>query len=59
MYNVSNKIFTILFADDSMVLIEDNNLDVIITSQVSCSKFIGIILDNKLNWTPHIAYIFC
>ena len=106
MNNVSNKIFPILFADDTTVLIEGNNLDVIITSlnseldrintwlksnksslnvtktqymvfhrarrkfshnklfinnslvtQVSCSKFLGIILDNKLNWTSHIDYI--
>ena len=104
--NVSKKIFPILFADDTTVLIEGNNLDVIITSlnseldrintwlksnklslnvtkthymvfhrarrkvshnklfinnsmvtQVSCSKFLGIILDNKLNWTSHISYI--
>ena len=104
--NVSKKIFPILFADDTTVFIEGNNLDVIITSlnseldrintwlksnklflnvtkthymvfhrarrkvshnklfinnsivtQVSCSKFLGIILDNKLNWTSHIAYI--
>ena len=97
MSNVSNNIFPILFADDTTVLIEGNNLDVIITSlnseldrintwlksnklslnvtkthymvfhrarkkvihnklfinnsmvtQVSCSKFFGIILDNKL-----------
>ena len=32
MNNVSNKIFPILFADDTTVLIECNNLDVIITS---------------------------
>ena len=106
MANVSNKIFPILFADDTTVLIEGNNLDVIMTSlnseldrintwlksnklslnvtkthymvfhrarrkvsrnklfinnsvvtQVSCSKFLGIILDNKLNWNSHIAYI--
>ena len=106
MDNVSKKIFPILFADDTTVLIEGNNLDVIITSlnseldrintwlkynklslnvtkthymvfhrarrkvshnklfinnsmvtQVNCSKFLGIILDNKLNWTSHIAYI--
>ena len=106
MDNVSKNIFPILFADDTMVLIEGNNLDVIITSlnseldrintwlksnklslnvtkthymvfhrarrkvshnklfinnsmvtQVSCSKLLGIILDNKLNWTSHIAYI--
>ena len=106
MENVSKKIFPILFADDTTVLIEGNNLDVIIISlnseldrintwlksnklslnmtkthymvfhrarrkvsqnklfinnsvvtQVSCSKFLGIILDNKLNWTSHIAYI--
>ena len=106
MDNVSKKVFPILFADDTTVLIEGNNLDVIITSlnseldrintwlksnklslnvtkthymvfyrarrkvshnklfinnsmvtQVNCSKFLGIILDNKLNWTSHIAYI--
>ena len=34
-----------LFINNSMV------------TQVSCSKFLGIILDNKLNWTSHIAYI--
>ena len=32
MNNVSNKIFPILFADDTTVLIEGNNLDVISTS---------------------------
>ena len=32
MTNVSNKIFPILFADDTTVFIEGNNLDVIITS---------------------------
>ena len=32
MTNVSNKIFPILFADDTTVLMEGNNLDVIITS---------------------------
>ena len=32
MTNVSNKIFPILFADDTTVHIEGNNLDVIITS---------------------------
>ena len=34
-----------LFINNSMV------------TQVSCSKFLGIIIDNKLNWTTHIAYI--
>ena len=28
-----------------------------VVTQVSCSKFLGIILDNKLNWNSHIAYI--
>ena len=32
MINVLNKILPILFADDTTVLIEGNNLDVIITS---------------------------
>ena len=32
MNNVSNNIFPILLADDTTVLIEGNNLDVIITS---------------------------
>ena len=35
MTNVSNNIFPILFADDTTVLIEGNNLDVIITSLVN------------------------
>ena len=28
-----------------------------VVTQVSCYKFFGIILDNKLNWNTHIAYI--
>ena len=28
-----------------------------VVTQVNCSKFLGIILDNKLNWISHIAYI--
>ena len=32
MNNVSNKTFPILFADDTTVLIEGNNLDVIMAS---------------------------
>ena len=34
-----------LFINNSMV------------TQVSCSKFLEIILDNKLNWTSHIVYL--
>ena len=34
-----------LFINNSMV------------TPVSCSKSLGIIFDNKLNWTSHIAYI--
>ena len=28
-----------------------------VVTQVSCSKFLGIIIDNKLNRNSHIAYI--
>ena len=97
---VSNNIFLILFADDTTMLIEGDNLDAINTSinsefdQINiwltanklslnvtnahytaflCTrrivsrnqlffinlvlKFVGIIIDNKLNWISHISYI--
>ena len=50
MTNVSNEIFSILFADDTTVLIEDNNLDVIITSLNSkFDRIITWLISNKLS----------
>ena len=50
MINVSNKIFPILFADDTAVLIEGNNLDVIITPLNSENDRINTWLkSNKLS----------
>ena len=104
--NVSENLFSILFADDTTVLIEGTNintmiaalncelakltewlnanklsinvskshymvfhrsrrkinkgnilLDTTILSQVIYTKFLGVILDDKLKWTHHISYI--
>ena len=104
--NVSESLFSILFADDTTVLIEGTNINTIITtlncelakltewltankfsinvskpqymvfhrsrrkinkgdilrdttiiSQVTFTKFLGVILDDKLKWTHHISYI--
>ena len=32
-------------------------LDTTILSQVTLTKFLGVMLDNKLKWTHHISYI--
>ena len=104
--NVSENLFSILFADDTTVLIEGTNINTMITSlncelakltellnanklsinvskshymvfhrsrrkinkgnilldtsilsHVTFTKFLGIIIDDKLKWTHHIAYI--
>ena len=104
--DVSDKLFTILFADDTTILIEGNNLHSLINSlnneleklniwlksnklslnvskthymvfhrsrrkidhmdplldkskiiQVRYTKFLGVIMDDKLRWTHHISYI--
>ena len=104
--NVSENLFSILFADDTIVLIEGTNintmiatlncelvkltewlnanklsinvskshymvfhrsrrkinkgnilLDTTILSQVTFTKFLGIILDDKLKWSHYISYI--
>ena len=59
--NVLNEIFPILFADDTTMLIEGNNLDVIITSLNSELDRINTWLKfNKLslNVTKHIIMVF-
>ena len=61
MTDVSNKIVPILFANDTTVLIEDNNLDVIITSLNNEPDQINALLkSNKLslNVTKHIKWYF-
>ena len=106
MANVSENLFSILFADGTTVLIEGTNintmiatlncelakltewlnanklsinvsksdymvfhrsrrkinkgnilLDTTILSQVTLTKFLEVILDDKLKWTHHISYI--
>ena len=61
MTNISNKIFPILFAGDTTVLIEDNNLDMIITSLNSELYRINTWLKYNelyLNVTKHIIWCF-
>ena len=104
--NVSENLFSILFADDTTVLFEGTHINTMITalncelakltewlndnklsinvskshymvshrsrrkinkgnilldttipSQVTYTKFLGVILDDKLKWTHHISYI--
>ena len=51
---VVSKAFSILFADDTTVLIEESSYDCKTNTN---RKFIGIIIDDKLKWTEHIAYV--
>ena len=60
MDNVSKKIFPILFADDTTVLIEGNNLDVIIVSLNSELDRINTWLkSNKLSLNVTKTHYMC
>ena len=52
-------LFTIICADDTSIFVNSENLNTLDTlSRVSQVKFLGIIVDDKLIWKPHIDYIF-
>ena len=85
--NVSDLLYTIMYADDTSVIMRGNNLESLIQSvnselylifhrarikvdndnsirmndsiinSVSHLKCLGVIINSKLNWIPHITYV--
>ena len=54
LFNVSELLFTILYADDTCVLMNGKHLDDLVTRM---QKYLGVIIDDKITWIPHITYI--
>ena len=46
-----------LFSDSKINFQSDVLYDTIPLKQIDCIKFLGIFIDNKLNWSNHIDYL--
>ena len=55
--NVSKSHYMVVHRSRRKLNKEDILLDTTILSQVTFTKFLGVILDDKLNWTHHSSYI--
>ena len=55
--NVSKSHYMVFHRSRRKINKGDILLDTTILSQVTFSKFLGVILDDKLKWTYHISYI--
>ena len=55
--NVSNSHYMVFHRSRRKINIGNILLDTTILSQVTYTKFLGVILDDKLKWTHHISYI--
>ena len=55
--NVSKSHYMVFHQSTPKINKGDILLDTTILSQVTFTKFLGVILDDKLKWTHHISYI--
>ena len=52
--NMSKTMLVRFWPDNSNFIIEVNNEPI---KEAEATKFLGVIVDNKLTWSPHIAFL--